>query len=580
MLNMKGCRLLIVDDEPRNTRLLADIFKTQGFDVLELNQSLDVVNAVASYEPDLIILDVMMPGLTGFELTREIKSHDSWVHIPIILLTALADRDSCIEGLECGAEDYVCKPFNRRELTARVNSLLRLKKLHDFQYQNVRLLEEYDGPTGLPKRDILLQFAESLFAKKEKQRICVAICEVEFDQYLIGPLSGGDRSQFESQVCHTVVERMSGIFPPGILLGCLGVGKFGIILEAVEEVALTQLRLLQHRLSQPVLLQGKEFFLKFAIGYVPPPLQSKNWKNLFNQAEITLLAAKKEGPNLIKKFVPELDSENYERWWISQALFQALRKQQLEVYYQPQVDIRHRAMVGFEALLRWHHPEKGDISPARFIPLAEENGLIYDIGLWVIEEVCKRIAQWRALGRHLPVAINVSAMQLHRDEFTEDVFNILERYHLDLSDIEIELTESSLIDPNSGKQLRLLWQKGVEIAIDDFGTGYCNLEYLKKYSFNRLKIDRSFIVNICESSDDVAIVKAIVAIAENMGLKVIAEGTESLDQLHKLLELGCYEVQGYYFSKPVCAGEATHMIFHGLDNLQIPFKTTSAVIPG
>lgn len=570
MLNVKGSRLLIVDDEPRNTRLLADIFKAQGFDIREINQSLEVINAVTQYEPDLIILDVMMPGKSGFELTREIKSHEAWKHVPIILLTALADRDSCIEGLECGAEDYVSKPFNRRELTARVTSLLKLKKLHDFQYQNVRLLEQYDSMTGLPKREILLQFAHSLFANKEKNRVCVAICEIEFDQYLLGHLASVDRDQFECQVCRTVVERISGIFPPGILLGSLGVGKVGIVLEAIEEVAQTQLRLLQHRLTQPLMVDGKEFYLKFAIGYVPLQQQTIEWKVLFNQAELAVQAAKKDGPNLIKKFQPKMDAENFERWWVSQALFHAIQRQQLEVFYQPQVDIRYQAMVGFEALLRWHHPEKGMISPAKFIPLAEENGSIYDIGLWVIEESCKQIAYWRSLGRSTRVAINVSALQLHRDDFANDFLQLLQRYQLNLSDVELELTESCLIDPNSGKQLRKLWQKGVEIAIDDFGTGYCNLEYLKKYSFNRLKIDRSFITNICESTDDVAIVKAIIAIAENMGLKVIAEGTETPQQLKKLLQLGCYEVQGYYFSVPVRADVATSMLTHGLTTLGKP----------
>ena len=560
MLQLEGSRLLIVDDEPRNTKLLADIFKNQGCDVFPVNQSSLVLESLTSYEPDLIILDVMMPGKTGFELTREIKANPQWKHIPIILLTALADRDSCIAGLECGAEDYVSKPFNRRELGARVNSLLKLKKMHDFQVQNIRLLEAYDSITGLPKKEILLEFANALLKDKKTSDISVVICEVEMGQSLLGLVSEQDQDMLEQMVCRGVVERISSIFPPGFLLGCLGSGKFGVVLEAEAQEAELLTRLLQHKLAQPFTVQQHEFFLRFSLGYTSPPHESMDWRVLFNKAELALLVAKREGGSLIKKFEPEMDIENYDHWWLSQALHQAVREQQFEVYYQPQVAIKDGAIDAFEALMRWNHPEKGFISPARFIPLAEENGLIYDLSLWMVEEVCKQIIAWKASGYCVRVAINITATQLHREEFTTDFLELFSRYDLTPNDFELELTESSLMDPKSGGQLKQLWEKGFDVAIDDFGTGYCNLEYLKKYPFNRLKIDRSFVSNICESGDDTAIVKAILAIAEHMGLKIIAEGIESPEQLNKLYELGCHEAQGYYFGRPSPASEATAML--------------------
>ncbi|AZZ92202.1 EAL domain-containing protein [Hahella sp. KA22] len=561
---LTGSRLLIVDDEQRNTKLLTDIFRAQGFDAFPLNDANEVIGAVASYEPDLIILDVMMPGKTGFELTREIKAQEHWKHIPIILLTALADRDSCVSGLECGAEDYVSKPFNRRELLARVNNLLKLKKLHDFQHQNLRLLEEYDSVTGLPKKDILMELIDTLIKQKSNANVCVCVCEVDMDQTLIGLLSSHDRDQSERQVSRAVVERMSSIFPPGMLLGCLGSGKYGVVLEADEETGAGHLRKLQQKLSLPIMVEGQEFFLKFSVGYAPPPHPRLEWMVLFNHAEIAGLEARKEGSNLVKRFAPEMDVENHERWWMSRALFQAVREQQFEVYYQPQVDILHESLVGFEALLRWKTPEKGHISPARFIPLAEENGQIYDISLWMMEQVCQQIALWKRAGKRLRMAINISPVQLHRDEFTQDFVDLFTRYHLSPNDFELELTETSLMDPKGGGQLRELWSQGFDIAIDDFGTGYSNLEYLRKYPFNRLKIDRSFISNICDSGDDSAIVKAILAIAEHMGFKVIAEGIETADQLKRLRSLGCHEAQGFLFSRPAPAANATAMLFNGL----------------
>jgi len=472
MLQLEGSRLLIVDDEPRNTKLLADIFNIQGCDVFPVNQSSLVVDSLISYEPDLIILDVMMPGKTGFELAREIKANPKWEHIPIILLTALADRDSCIAGLECGAEDYVSKPFSRRELSARVNSLLKLKKLHDFQLQNIRLLKTYDSITGLPKREMLLEFANALLKDNKTSDITVVICEVEIGQSLLGLFSDQDQDIIEQLVSRGVIERISSIFPPGFLLGCLGAGKFGLVLEAEEREAELLTRLLKHKLTQPFTIQQREFFLKFSLGYTSPPHQSLDWRILFNKAEMALLVAKRDGGSLIKKFEPEMDVENYEHWWLSQALHQAVREQQFEVYYQPQVLIKNGSIDAFEALMRWNHPEKGFISPTKFIPLAEENGLIYHLSLWMVEEVCKQIVEWKSSGHSVRVAINISAVQLHREEFTTDFLELFGRYNLTPDDFELELTESSLMDPKSGGQLQELWEKGFDIAIDDFGTGY------------------------------------------------------------------------------------------------------------
>lgn len=562
MLRMEGCRLLIVDDEPRNTRLLADIFQARGHDVLTLNDSNQVIATVARYEPSLIILDVMMPGRSGLDLARELKAHEEWKSIPIILLTALADRDSCVEGLETGAEDYVGKPFNQRELCARVNNLLKLKRLVDFQTHNLRLLKEYDPTSGLPKREMFIQFSRTLFKQWPRDNLCVGICHVDLDQALLG-FDRETRDSYEGQVSRSVVERMASIFPPGILLGSFGFGKFGFVLEANEEEATAHIRQLQHRLTQPVVIDQSELFLKLAIGYVEPSKQKADWEVLLAQAEMALMAAQRDPGHFVKAFSPEMDIVNQERWWISQALYPALRNDEFEVYYQPQVNLADERLVGFEALMRWRHPEKGFISPARFIPMAEESGQIYDLSLWMIETVCRQVVKWHQAGLKPRTALNVSAVQLHRDDFTGNLMGLLDAHGLRPADFELELTEGSLMDPKSGSQLEQLQSQGFDIAIDDFGTGYCNLEYLKRFPFNRLKIDRTFIRHICDSSNDTAIVQAILTMAKQMGSKVIAEGVETTSQLQKIRELGCDEAQGFYYSRPVPQLRATDILARG-----------------
>ncbi len=562
MLRLEGSRLLVVDDEPRNTRLLADIFTSNGCDVLPLNDSAQVLEAIPRYEPDLIILDVLMPGLSGFELTKEIKSREEWRGIPIILLTALDDRDFCIHGLECGAEDYVAKPFSQRELCARVNNLLMLKKLHDFERRNLQLLKEYDSLSGLPKKEIFLDFTKSMFKDSSPGDVSIGICEVELSNLLIG-LEEEVRAHSERVIYQAVVERMLSIFPPGVLLGCFGAGKFGFVLETDTTAAGDHLRKLQGRLSLPVLVDNKQIYLLFSISYVEPPMRNCSWEEDFAKAELALLEAKREGGNTLKRFVPQMNSLSYERWWISQSLLQALHNNQLDMHFQPQVEVANEQLVGLEALIRWHHPKKGFISPAKFIPIAEENGQIYPVGLWVIDRVCQQVAHWKSKGINTRTAINISGAQLHKEEFTRDFVKIFSKYNLAPQELELELTESSIMDPRSDSQLQELRNYGFDIAIDDFGTGYSSLAHLKKYPFNHLKIDRTFICQICDSSDDTAIVKAVLAIARHMGIQVIAEGVETLAQLEKVKQLGCHKVQGYYYSKPLPARDISRIVTSG-----------------
>ena len=224
MMQLRGSKLLVVDDEPVNTSLLATIFRRQGCDVMVLNRSTVVLDTITSYEPDLIILDVMMPELSGYDLTKQIKTHDGMRHIPVVLLTALGDQQSRVLGLESGAEDYVTKPFNRRELLARCTNLLKLKQFNDFLKQNLRLLQEYDNLTGLPNKKLLREVTEAIFLKTEGNQVSFAICETELNRSAIHNLAQGQYEFEESQLHRGIVERIVNTLPKSALIGCLGEG--------------------------------------------------------------------------------------------------------------------------------------------------------------------------------------------------------------------------------------------------------------------------------------------------------------------------------------------------------------------
>lgn len=550
-----GCKILVVDDEPRNTTLLCALFSNLDYEVQSLNDSCLAIQKVSEFEPDLIILDVMMPGISGFELTEQLKSNSEFFHIPIILLTALSDRESCIKGLNAGAEDFLSKPFDRRELQARVNNLMKLKKLHDFLRQNIRILQEYDIGTGLPNTTLLKEFTESRLLSQGID-ITMALCEIDRYDELKAVLN------IEDGICklsRAVVERMSRSLPEGVFIGCLEPGRFGIILECNQTLAGAYLEELKLKLSKPFHVI-KPFFLKFTFGVVSSIEYDRAWQALLHKAELALIEAKTNGGNSILHFCPEMDASCYQKWWIYQALSGSIEKGQLFLHFQPQFKLKNKKLFGFEILLRWHHPEKGLIGPAEFIPAAEECGLIGEIGLWVFSQSCNQMKKWKSLGYKCRLAVNVSALQLHDDLFMNKMRSCLELHGVKASDFELELTEGALIDEAC---VPIIWQLkdiGFELSIDDFGTGYSNLEHLKKYPFSRLKIDRSFISNLCHSSEDEAIVHAIVAIAYHMNLIVLAEGVENAEQLEKLQNLGCKEIQGYYFGKPMPESEATLLL--------------------
>ncbi len=306
-------------------------------------------------------------------------------------------------------------------------------------------------------------------------------------------------------------------------------------------------------LEEPFMLEQYQVNITASIGITLVSEDERSVEEVMKCADMALTRAKEKGRNNYQLFNSQMKSASLEKLTMEQELRRAIAKDELVLYYQPQMDIASQRIVGFEALVRWAHPERGIVSPGHFIPFAEESGLIVPIGEWVLKEACRQNKHWQEQGYSPPpVSVNLSTRQFLQHNLTGKVAEVLELTGLDAAQLELEITESSTMDVEySIDQLHELKNLGVTISIDDFGTGYSSLSYLKKFPIDKLKIDQSFVRDIMTDPNDAAIVASIIAMTRHMKLKVIAEGVETEEQLQFLYHNRCDEIQGYYFSPPL-----------------------------
>ncbi|HEX5355669.1 MAG TPA: GGDEF domain-containing phosphodiesterase, partial [Aquabacterium sp.] len=297
-----------------------------------------------------------------------------------------------------------------------------------------------------------------------------------------------------------------------------------------------------------------ELSISASIGIAMAPNDGEDFEILLQRADTAMYRSKEEGRNTYRFFDDRMNAESVEKLSMRNGLRRALELKQFVLHYQPQVDLATGRVFGAEALIRWQHPEWGLVPPGKFIPVAEDSGLIVPIGDWVIEEACRQAKAWIDKGfPPLTVAVNLSALQFKRGEVEQVVSQALARSGLPANQLELELTESVLISDVESveRRLKALKALGVKLAIDDFGTGYSSLSYLKRFSVDKLKIDQSFVRDLERHPDEVAIVRAIIQMAAGLGLSSIAEGVETLGMMQNLRALGCDEGQGYWFAKPM-----------------------------
>jgi EAL domain-containing protein (putative c-di-GMP-specific phosphodiesterase class I) len=335
---------------------------------------------------------------------------------------------------------------------------------------------------------------------------------------------------------------------------------------ANEDAVSTELQRVHDTLSSPFDVDGREFYVTTSIGVVLYPQDGEGVEDLLRNANAAMLRAKERGKNSTQFYAPEMNARIGERLDLYGKLRHALERGEFLLHFQPQVDLKTGSMVGAEALIRWNHPELGMVPPARFIPLAEETGLILPIGEWVLRAACAQNRKWQDAGlRPITIAVNLSGRQFNQADLVEMVARMLRETRLDPRHLELEITEGIVMDNPAEVIVTLtaLRDMGVQLSIDDFGTGYSSLSYLKRYPVHRLKIDQSFVRDVIGGADAAAIARAVITLGHALNLRVIAEGVETREQMMFLRDLGCDEMQGYYFSKPRSVEEMTAVLKEG-----------------
>ena len=428
--------------------------------------------------------------------------------------------------------------------------------------EDIQRLAYYDALTGLPNRTLLHDRLNQAVAAAHRDNDQFALMFLDLDRFkYINDTMG---HQAGDEMLKVIAARLAGTVREGDTVSRLGGDEFVILLrETGAEGALFVAEKLLGSVAQSFEINGTTVGTEASIGISLYPHDGSDVETLIKHADVAMYHAKEAGRNNFQFYTAQINERALSHFNIERDLRVALEQRQLIAYYQPQIRISDRKLIGFEALLRWQHPEKGMVSPAAFIPVAEESGLIVPVGEWVLREVCRQARAWHERGLPLvPVAVNLSARQLKDGRLAKFVRALLAETGLPDWTLELELTESMMLDDEKAAMQFIgeMRELGVALSIDDFGTGYSSLGHLKKLPLDKLKIDQSFVRDLAEDEDDAAIVRAIISMAHGLGLTVIAEGVETVEQMDFLEALGCNEVQGYYYARPMPAAEAEAFI--------------------
>lgn len=432
--------------------------------------------------------------------------------------------------------------------------------------ERLRHLATRDPLTGLPNRYLFRERLEGAVARADREHLKTAVLFVDLDNFKsINDTLG---QQMGDKVLQAAGDRLLKCVRDGDTVAHLGGDEFTIILDGIRNKS--EAKTIAHRMldsiSRPFAIEGKEIYTSGSIGVVYYPDNADNISDLLKNVDTAIHHAKKLGRNNLQFYTAELSANVLRRMEIETGLRRALERDEFELYYQAKVDLETRNIVGAEALLRWSAKDLGGVSPDEFIPVAEETGLIVPIGEWVLRHACIQGVSWIKEGLpDIHLAVNLSAYQFKQKNLIDRISGILSETGMNTDNLELEMTESMLMEnaEETIQVFRSLKDMGLSLSIDDFGTGYSSLSYLTRFPIDALKIDRSFVTNLPDDRDAVAIAKAIVSMAKNLKLKIIAEGIETEGQEVFLHALGCSQGQGYLFSKPVPADEFARLIGGG-----------------
>ncbi|WP_457793065.1 putative bifunctional diguanylate cyclase/phosphodiesterase [Pseudomonas syringae] len=692
-MTQPAATILIVDDDVHVRDLLEVLLQNQGYETLTAESGEQALAMVDARAPDLILLDIMMPGMDGYEVASVLKAGKGTANIPIIMLSALDEQGARLSGLEAGAEEYLSKPVESAELWLRVRNLLRLKAFGDYLKSHSMILEDqlqqrtidlerfrtvmdasedaiflinrntmsliefnrracqllgytaeelahktpaelgetsmenlevvydqiiagkgpsepletqirdksgrdveveihrqayrtgedwvivgivrditqrkesdqrlltmahYDTLTGLPNRDLFFTSLQMGLTQAAVSRWKLATLTVNLDGFKNINETWGH--VLGDQVLLEVSHRLSECINASDTLGRVDGDQFALILmiRVGQPDTRQTLERIRKALRVPFMVEGQSIVMTASIGIALYPEDGEDARELVRHAYTAMNSAKKIGPDTYRFYTAQMNADVSARLDLEAALRDAVEKQAFEIVYQPKLSLVTGRICGLEALLRWPRSGQQSVSPAVFVPVLESLGLIGEVGNWVVDRVCAQIAHWQRTGLGLfQVAVNVSGQQISNSSLVADIRQALTNHRVAPQWLEVELTESSLMENTSHTiaTLETLKANGVSISIDDFGTGYSSLAYLRRFPIDKLKIDIAFIREVTSNPQDAAIARAIIELAHSLGLKVIAEGVETPEQLAFLRDNQCDQIQGYLISKPLPLAE-------------------------
>ncbi len=604
--------ILIVDDTLANLQVLRDLLRTRGYKVRPAPNAFLALRAISVEPPEVILLDIKLPDLDGYEVCKRLKADETTREIPIIFISALYDERDKVLAFECGGSDYVVKPFQAGELVARIENQLRLTRAErqirflnselearvlartadltavnqelesanaqlereisarEFAHEQLRHQALRDPLTGLPNRTMLLERLEYCLQQQHQdpeRRFALLFLDLDRFKAINDSLGHavGDR------VLVAVAQKLQNSIRNVDLAARLGGDEFVALLTSVASIddGMRVAQRLSQELQLPVDLGDRRLVIAGSIGIVLSNSQYASADDLLRDADLAMYRAKTNCGSPDQKIVvfnSDMYARALQRLHLERDLNDALEREEFHLHFQPTVALADGCPVGVEALVRWHHPTQGIIMPDEFIPVAEETGLIVPLDRWVLQAAADSLLAWRArypqMAANLRVGVNFCARDLQATDLLVEIDRVLTR-GLPGFCLVVEITEGTLIE-NITQTIELLEQlksRQIHVSIDDFGTGYSSLSYLHRLPVDSLKIDRSFVGRMHTDRRSREIVETIITLGRRLGVETIAEGIETARDCRVLAELGCDLGQGYYFSRPLCAETAEEFLF-------------------
>jgi len=589
-------RLLIVDDISDNRTILTRRFQRRGFDVVEAECGLTAIELIDKESFDLVLLDVMMPGMDGIETLKRIRSQNSASALPVIMVTAKSESTNIVDALELGANDYVTKPVDFAVALARVNTQIsrkravervalaneELRKVNEDLERRVeertsRLIDAnqrlkveiadreesqarsqylayHDSLTGLGNRLLFKEQLEEALKDVSVASHPLAVLFLDLDGFkAVNDTLGHSIGDL---LLKSVAAKLRDILPRTDRIARLGGDEFAILQISAAQpgssIALAE-KIIEV-VGQPNSIDGHDVTVGASVGIAVARPGDINTENFLKSADLAMYSAKSDGRGTYRMFDPEMDAIVQARRLLERDMRTALAQDGFRLFYQPLVNLQTKKVTAFEALMRWQHPERGMVPPSDFIPVAEEMGLIVQLGEWALRQACAEATEWPD---GICVSVNLSPLQFAKGNLVSSVMSALASAGLPASRLELEITESVLLE-KSERNITILNQLrdlGVRISMDDFGTGYSSIGYLRSFPFDKIKIDQSFVRDLLVDEGSLAIVRAIAGLGVSFGMITTAEGVETEEQMRCLNLEGCIEVQGYLYSRPVPASE-------------------------